>query len=372
MDSIVSLAAGEQIEPLFSFDGAQVEMGTLPRLELDRDAQMFAWDFVTYRLLEQDRSRWSAAMHDHWRQVQGVLVSAVEDADRSSAVSLVSCVHLATDGERFHQSTVQRPRSSTPGAVRWTAAAPHRSLQNLSAQLADIAGVFWDGAHAVGQSIRTRFSRFARPPIDLAPRLMPTMMAIGAYGGDHIGDAAILGGVLLRIHHRYGTIKAVLMSQRPNHSRRLVAMLDLPVQVDVAPYTHRAIRAALPRVDGVVFAGGPLIDLPKQLVRHLYAVSLAVRQGKHFVMEGIGPGPFVRFPSQWVARRLLNLASRITVRTSLDLQQPVVRGHQLEIERDPAFDYLETRPRSSIACHPRTNGLSSTYWRTPPAAQSSA
>ena len=62
------------------------------------------------------------------------------------------------------------------------------------------------------------------------------MLIIGAYGGEHIGDTAILGGVLLRIHRRYGTTRAILMSQRPDHTRHLVPMLDTPVDVTVEAY----------------------------------------------------------------------------------------------------------------------------------------
>ena len=61
-------------------------------------------------------------------------------------------------------------------------------------------------------------------------------------------------------------------------------------------------------------------------------------------MEGIGAGPFVRWPSAWVGRRLVNMALRIAVRTSDDRQQRLVRRRNPEVGRDPAFDYLETRP----------------------------
>jgi polysaccharide pyruvyl transferase WcaK-like protein len=93
----------------------------------------------------------------------------------------------------------------------------------------------------------------------------------------------------------------------------------------------------------VVFAGGPLMDLPKQLVRHLYAVSLAARTHKPFFIEGVGCGPFVRPISQWVARRLVQMAKQISVRTSDDGIHPIMSGREVRIGRDPAFDYLESR-----------------------------
>jgi polysaccharide pyruvyl transferase WcaK-like protein len=111
----------------------------------------------------------------------------------------------------------------------------------------------------------------------------------------------------------------------------------------VEAYERSKIRELVPRVDAVVFAGGPLIDLPKQLVKHLYAVSLARRRGKPFIVEGIGPGPFPRWPSEWTARRIVRMAERISVRTSSDADARVMKDLAPEVGRDPAFDYLLTR-----------------------------
>ena len=168
-------------------------------------------------------------------------------------------------------------------------------------------------------------------------------MMIGAYGGDHIGDAAILGGVLFQIHARHGTSRAVLMSQRPDHTRHLVRMLDTPVEVTVEEYSQDNAARLLQYVDAVVFAGGPLMDLPNQLVKHLYTVSLARRSGKPFIIEGIGVGPFIRVPSTLVARRLVLMADNIVVRTTADQSAPIMRRLHTTAMQDPAFDYLATR-----------------------------
>jgi polysaccharide pyruvyl transferase WcaK-like protein len=169
-------------------------------------------------------------------------------------------------------------------------------------------------------------------------------MAIGAYGGEHIGDIAILGGVLLRISKRYGATHAVLMSQRARHTRHLVPMLDSAVSVTVESYEAQRIRAHLPQVDALVYAGGPLMDIPKQLVKHLYAVSIARRMGKPFIVEGIGAGPFKRLLSAWSARRTVRMARSITLRTRADNETRLVRHLDREVGHDPAFDYLATRP----------------------------
>jgi polysaccharide pyruvyl transferase WcaK-like protein len=207
-----------------------------------------------------------------------------------------------------------------------------------------VGNVLVDGLRSTVQwAITSAF--FSRPKHKTEPSKPPLrdVMVIGAYGGEHIGDTAILGGVLLRVHQRYGVTRAVLMTQRPAHTRHLVPMLDVPVKIMVEPYEHNRIRECMAQVDAVIFAGGPLMDIPKQLVRHLYAVSLARRKGRPFIAEGIGAGPFPRWPSEWVARRLVKMARRISVRTTDDGQHRLVRGLKPEVGKDPAFDYLQSR-----------------------------
>jgi polysaccharide pyruvyl transferase WcaK-like protein len=209
-----------------------------------------------------------------------------------------------------------------------------------------VAEVLCEGTRALAQwagaMAAKLFRRDTRLPQD---KRLRSVMIIGAYGGEHIGDIAILGGVLFRVHRRYGTTRAIVMSQRPNHTRHLVSMLDTPVDLSVEISEQSRARDLMSQVDGVVYAGGPLMDLPKQLVRHLYAVSLARRAGKPFVAEGIGAGPFLLWPSEWTARRIVRMAERISVRTTDDAKVRLVSDLSPEVGRDPAFDYLETRGR---------------------------
>ena len=208
------------------------------------------------------------------------------------------------------------------------------------AMLADVTDVLWGGVRGhllAGLKGLAPGTQRADDPV------MKRVLLIGAYGGEHIGDAAILGGVLHRIHVRHGTVQGILMTQRPYHTRHLIPMLEVPVDLTVQDYTFANIAAALAHVDGVVFAGGPLTDLPKQLVRHLYAVAKARRKGLPFVMEGVGPSTFIRMPSIFTARRFVSMADRITIRTRDDARRRLVRDCDLEVGRDPAFDYLDTR-----------------------------
>ncbi|WP_171133178.1 MULTISPECIES: polysaccharide pyruvyl transferase family protein [unclassified Ruegeria] len=175
-------------------------------------------------------------------------------------------------------------------------------------------------------------------------KTMPSVVLIGAYGGEHVGDAAILGGVLLGLHHDYGTVHATIMSKRPEHTRRLASALDTPVEVTVVPYGHREIGKEIAASDGLVFAGGPLMDLPRMLVMHLKAARLAAIHQVPFVVRNVGVGPFKRKLSRWIARQIAMHAAVFTVRTSKAAKAPELKGIDVKIGHDPAFDYLNSRP----------------------------
>lgn len=300
LDNLTSLCAETGAQPVF----------VPPAGPLTGDDRLFAWDFIAYRVLE-------------------------EEAEHVARADLAAYADLA---RALKDDTAPLPAPGaqlTPKSGQETGHGKQAALTTTLADLADVARVGIPG--------HLRSYLTPGPDADRGTAPMPFVLLIGAYGGEHIGDGAILGGVLNRIHARHGTTRAILMTQRPNHTRHLMPMLDVPVELEVWDYTPANITRALAGVDGVVFAGGPLTDLPKQLVRHLETVTRAKRRGLPFVMEGIGPGTFARKPSAVTARRLVELADRIAIRVKDDASRPVIAGIDFTIGRDPAFDYLETR-----------------------------
>lgn len=333
-----------RLEPIFSLardEGLDAMLSLPPQSAtpagLDADDRQFVWDFVAYRLLGEERSGLSAerlAYYEHlaaWLRHPTVRPPERRQADLRLAPE---------DGARW--SLVVVPRAMQPD--RPAPAPGQHEVEAGAHPLTEVAAVLWEGWRGLLQWALASLSRQRRTTVPGTTRL-PAVLLIGAYGGEHIGDAAILGGVLFRLHRKYGTHRAVLVSQRPTHTRHLMPMLDVPVEISVENYEPAVLRRVVREVDAVVFAGGPLIDLPKQLVKHLYAASFARRLGKPFLAEGIGPGPFIRRPSAWVARRLVAMADHVTLRTASDAAAAVVRDIDVEVGRDPAFDYLQTRPQ---------------------------
>lgn len=168
-------------------------------------------------------------------------------------------------------------------------------------------------------------------------------LIIGAYGGDHVGDTAILGGVLLHLSRHFGITQAEVLSHRPEHTARLVAGLDSPIGVTVSDYTPRIIAQRVPDAGLIMIAGGPMMDLPRVLAKHLGTIHLARSLGIPLYIERVGVGPFKRRLSRWAARRIFSQAERISLRTSGAGLDPALGGLSYSVGRDPAFDYLETR-----------------------------
>jgi len=193
-----------------------------------------------------------------------------------------------------------------------------------------------------GRSIiaRSRSSMMARP---LSEGPLGKVIVIGAYGGEHVGDAAILGGVLKRLHAVHGVGRAKVASIRSDRTRRWVNAIHSPVDLEVFDYEDEEIRQHLETADALVLAGGPLMDLPKLLNKHLRSTLAAKRLGKPFLVEGIGIGPFKNRLTRLAGRSILELADSIVVRSDRDNRSSLLNGLRATYRQDPAFDYLATR-----------------------------
>lgn len=103
-----------------------------------------------------------------------------------------------------------------------------------------------------------------------------------------------------------------MLSHQP-HTARLVNGLRSPVSVAVSDYTPRTIAQRVPEAGLVVIAGGPMMDLPRVLAKHLGTIHLARSEGIPLYIERVGVGPFKRQLSRWAARRIFSLAERISL-----------------------------------------------------------
>ncbi len=205
------------------------------------------------------------------------------------------------------------------------------------------SGLYLDFARECLKNLPGMLPAALRRRKDVSGRQFRHATLIGIYGGEHVGDIASLGGVLLRLHRQFGVQEACLFSHRPEYTRRLAAHLDTPVTLEVQPGQTALVKRELKTTGALVWAGGPVMDLPPVLVRQLGAIYSLRRRGRPVLLEGVGVDPFRHAPSRWVAHRIARAADRIVVRTSGAAQDPILADMDVSIGQDPAFDYLETR-----------------------------
>lgn len=172
---------------------------------------------------------------------------------------------------------------------------------------------------------------------------------IGAYGGEHVGDAAILGGVILRAIKKYSVSDVVVLSIRPDRTERWVRALNLPLPINVINYNDdSSVRNVLKESSMLIYGGGPLMELPLHLLKHLRTVIWSrYTFGIPFYLEGVGIGPLRSWVSKALVRQLFVESSGSVVRTAdakANLSLLSIESKDVDVSQDPAFDYLYFKP----------------------------
>lgn len=168
----------------------------------------------------------------------------------------------------------------------------------------------------------------------------------GMYGGEHVGDAAILGGCILRTLRRYPHVsKITIYSFRKDRTQCWVEnLINLPsnVKIEVCGCDNEFIKK-IKLSDLLLWAGGPVMELPVVLSRNYLFIRTASSAGIPFEMEGVGYGPINTSFGRYIIKRILNCSSYITVRSLADKNKlkAVSTLNNNDIPRDPAFSYLE-------------------------------
>lgn len=169
-------------------------------------------------------------------------------------------------------------------------------------------------------------------------KYLNNVLVIGCYGGEHVGDAAILGGVILRLKEKYGIETITILSIRPDRTRCWVQNLAIK---DITIKVHEINeRLDFKDYDGLVLGGGPVMSIPVLLSNHLSIIRKFKNLSKPFIIEGIGIGPLNSWITKQMAAKILKSASLMTVRTENDYKNVKERGLNVVKTHDPAFNYL--------------------------------
>lgn len=164
------------------------------------------------------------------------------------------------------------------------------------------------------------------------------ILIIGMYGGEHVGDAAILGGVILRLKDKYHFKEIDILSIRKDRTECWVENLDIPVSINILD-SKEIIDAKNYKM--LVLAGGPIMNIPTILINHLKIINKFKKNKKPFLIEGVGYGPLNTILSKYLAKKIIIKSNEISLRTKEDFSKvSFIRKDCLETY-DPAFDYLK-------------------------------
>lgn len=212
---------------------------------------------------------------------------------------------------------------------------PQRVLVNKLYQFAKYACLAW-------------MQPTARKPKSEAVR---SIAIVGMYGGEHVGDAAILGGVIKRMQQRYPTIhKVSIYSFRKDRTECWVENLSALKEMDICVYDDdQQFVDQIAKSQLLVWAGGPLMEIPVLLSRNYYFIRKAQSEGCRIELEGIGYGPVNTKLGKLILARILRSAERITVRSVNDKTTVSAISNKVDSSfsyQDPAFDYLSLIPQT--------------------------
>ena len=360
IDTIYRLATS--IERLHNSD-------SIENVALDQKERSFFADFLLNSGIIERTS--NPARRLFYRQLVKMLVNGAPR--RAPCYYQNEAVLLSSRAELFQCSIVADPVHSGSHEnfeARYFSAKNRASIASVREDVCshcphDQAGA-WSPAELAGEvwrnsSLGAKLQRFAVLSAKalrviralLLPSIKPAVIApsaklrrvviVGCYGGEHVGDAAILGGVLFRLAETFQTQEAVVLSSRTDRTRSLISGLETPVKVTVRPYEDDLLEELVDLSDALVVGGGPLMDLPDLLARHIRFARRFAIKGLPTMAEGVGYGPFRRRLSRQLAHRLIQLTGRATLRSeaALNSVRPICSDAQQT--PDPAFDYLSIR-----------------------------
>lgn len=182
-------------------------------------------------------------------------------------------------------------------------------------------------------------------------KTLKTVLIIGCYGGEHVGDAAILGGVIKRFIDNYKTEDFVVISIRPDRTQTWVDNLQIP-NVNISVISNQE-KINVERYNSLVLAGGPLMGIISLLLNHIKYIKKFKKLGKPFIIESIGLGPYNGSLSKKLIAKILGHADKLSVRTNNAFEKAKEFNPQslIEVFQDPAFDYIEQQNNMKILPH---------------------
>ncbi|WP_456377841.1 polysaccharide pyruvyl transferase family protein [Lutibacter sp.] len=183
-----------------------------------------------------------------------------------------------------------------------------------------------------------KFSYLLKRPI--LPKNKYTILIVGWYGTETVGDKAILAGIVLNYIKKYGSrLNIVIGSLHPFITHKTINELNIKAEI-VDSRSFEFLRYAKV-CDETIMGGGPLMDL-NELYVPLLSFAIAKKYKKKRVIYGCGLGPLTNNKFKKATKKILNLSSEIKLRDFNSVkyveEQFSIKGAQMV--GDPAGIYI--------------------------------
>lgn len=185
-----------------------------------------------------------------------------------------------------------------------------------------------------------KLSNFLKSPH--LPNKKYSILIVGWYGTETVGDKAILAGIVNAYKLKYGDdLNIVIGSLYPFITDKTLKELSLKAEV-ISTSSLDFLRYSK-ACDEVIMGGGPLMDL-NELYVPLLAFHVAKKYDKKRTVYGCGLGPIKKEKYKVAIKQILELSNEIKLRdtASQNYTFNTFNISNTEIIDDPAKEYLNT------------------------------
>jgi polysaccharide pyruvyl transferase CsaB len=161
-----------------------------------------------------------------------------------------------------------------------------------------------------------------------------TIGITGSYGGNNMGDEAILQSIITQIHDSFDA-EIVVFSRDPDDTMN---RHKVHRAVPVRSLSRKESLTEIKNLDLLIVGGGGIL-YDHEVKTYLREAQLAHEEGIPIMIYAVGAGPLKDPQSQALVREVLGTASVITVRdkSSMKILEEIGVNKDIIVTADPAF-----------------------------------
>ncbi|WP_298494567.1 polysaccharide pyruvyl transferase family protein [uncultured Algibacter sp.] len=194
------------------------------------------------------------------------------------------------------------------------------------------------------------------------PKNKYSILIMGWYGTETVGDKAILESIIKSYQSKYGDqLNVIIGSLYPFITNQTIKELKIKARV-VNTSNFEFLRYSK-KCDEVIMGGGPLMDL-NELYVPLLSFSIAKKNNKKRTIYGCGLGPINQDRYKIAIKKILELASVIKLR-DIKSQEYALKHFNInntEMIGDPAKTYIKELAKNKVPNKQRVMSLFLRDW----------